>query len=153
MACNGGRFWPGSLASLGKAPPLSHAPRPVRCIMHGQGWIRCQIYRRTCRVGAKPFNLPHCGYVAIALRSRFQGCPTVTIYGLMFSSWHGAGGLVGVAMDARPNRYEELTGVQRARVDRLINAVAAGRLELPSDVCPSAAPVCRPCDLAWAVRR
>ena len=55
-----------------------------------------------------------------------------------------------VGMEARPNRYEELTDLQRAAVDRLINAVAAGRLELVSDACPSAVPVCRPRDLVWA---
>ena len=30
-------------------------------------------------------------------------------------------------MEARPNRYDELTDLQRAEVDRLINAIAAGR--------------------------
>ena len=64
-----------------------------------------------------------------------------------------AGRLQRVGMELRPNRYDELTDLQRARVDRLINAVAAGRLDLMSDVCPSAAPVCRPRDLAWAARR
>jgi hypothetical protein len=32
-----------------------------------------------------------------------------------------------VGMNARPNRYDELTDLQRVMADRLINAIASGR--------------------------
>jgi len=38
-----------------------------------------------------------------------------------------AGRLQRVGMNARPNRYGELTDWHRAEVDRLINAIASGR--------------------------